>query len=108
LAFCQAAGRGCQNSIQPANAAAGLEVDRTGVAPVDWEEIAADLSHGQGRVAAKVVSVEQMTALAKSYRRQRRRLVFTNGCFDLLHTGHATCLRAAAELGGLAGCRRQQ
>jgi D-beta-D-heptose 7-phosphate kinase/D-beta-D-heptose 1-phosphate adenosyltransferase len=42
-----------------------------------------------------------MIALADTYRRQGRTLVFTNGCFDLLHIGHVTYLQEAARLGDI-------
>ncbi len=47
----------------------------------------------------KVVSVDEMAALAAEYRGRGKTLVFTNGCFDLLHVGHAEYLREAAALG---------
>src|SRR5262249_27530504 len=40
-----------------------------------------------------------LTALAAEYRLAGRRVVFTNGCSDLLHIGHVTCLQEAARLG---------
>ena len=40
-----------------------------------------------------------MLALADGYRRRGQSLVFTNGCFDLLHVGHAAYLQEAARLG---------
>jgi D-beta-D-heptose 7-phosphate kinase/D-beta-D-heptose 1-phosphate adenosyltransferase len=40
-----------------------------------------------------------MVVLADSYRRHGKTLVFTNGCFDLLHVGHVTYLQEASELG---------
>jgi len=40
-----------------------------------------------------------MASLAAAYRRKGKRVVFTNGCFDLLHVGHVTYLEEAAALG---------
>ena len=40
-----------------------------------------------------------MAALAAAYRRKGKTVVFTNGCFDLLHVGHVTYLEQAATLG---------
>jgi D-beta-D-heptose 7-phosphate kinase/D-beta-D-heptose 1-phosphate adenosyltransferase len=48
---------------------------------------------------SKVVGAEEMAALAAAYRRAGRTLVFTNGCFDLLHAGHVRYLQEAARLG---------
>lgn len=50
-------------------------------------------------MTAKTVAVEQLTDLGNKLRAERRRIVFTNGHFDLLHVGHLRYLQAAAELG---------
>ena len=94
--LCQASGLGWDATVPLANLAAGLEVERLGVAPVSRSEIAAESTAFR---SAKVVSLETMTYLADAYRRQGKTLVFTNGCFDLLHVGHAGYLRDAAQLG---------
>ena len=49
----------------------------------------------------KVVSLEKITRLCSAYRGDGRKIVFTNGCFDLLHIGHVTYLEAAARLGDI-------
>lgn len=47
----------------------------------------------------KLKSVEDLAAAREQAARENRRLVFTNGCFDLLHVGHVRYLQAARELG---------
>ena len=47
----------------------------------------------------KIVDAEQLAAVAKEMRDQGRKLVLTNGCFDLLHVGHVRYLQAARALG---------
>ena len=47
----------------------------------------------------KIVSAERAVAVAKELRDGGRKLVFTNGCFDLLHVGHVRYLAAARALG---------
>ena len=47
----------------------------------------------------KIVSAERAAAIAKELRAGNRKLVFTNGCFDLLHVGHVRYLAAARALG---------
>jgi rfaE bifunctional protein nucleotidyltransferase chain/domain len=47
----------------------------------------------------KVVSVEELAQIAKAMRAAGKRLVVTNGCFDLLHLGHVRYLQAARALG---------
>lgn len=49
----------------------------------------------------RVVSWEALARLREAWRRTGRRLVFTNGCFDLLHVGHLRYLRAARAHGDL-------
>jgi D-glycero-beta-D-manno-heptose 1-phosphate adenylyltransferase len=47
----------------------------------------------------KILSVEQLAKRAEEIRREGRKLVLTNGCFDLLHVGHVRYLEQARELG---------
>lgn len=47
----------------------------------------------------KIVTFSDMAAIAERLRAKGKTIVFTNGCFDLLHVGHVTYLSAAAELG---------
>lgn len=101
LGFCVAGGLEPFESAHVANIAAGLEVERFGVAPVKREEIGQFLRVCRNSTASKVVNVAEMTLLMDVYRRCGRRIVFTNGCFDLLHVGHITCLEQAAELGDI-------
>lgn len=49
--------------------------------------------------SAKILPVERAVELAGALRTQGRRLVFTNGCFDLLHPGHTRYLAEARKLG---------
>ena len=97
--LCRASGLSWDATVPLANLAAGLEVERLGVAPVSRSEIAAEIGATAASRSAKIVSLETMTYLADAYRRDGKTLVFTNGCFDLLHVGHAEYLREAAQLG---------
>ena len=47
----------------------------------------------------KILAAEQTRALGKEMHENGRKLVFTNGCFDLLHAGHVRYLQAARALG---------
>jgi len=47
----------------------------------------------------KIVSIEAMIAERERLRGEGKRLVFTNGCFDLLHPGHVSYLKQARSLG---------
>jgi rfaE bifunctional protein nucleotidyltransferase chain/domain len=52
-------------------------------------------------VSAKLKSIEELTAIAAQARRDGKSVVFTNGCFDILHRGHVHVLRQAKALGDL-------
>ena len=52
-------------------------------------------------MTSKIVTTEQLVPLLAQARAQRQRIVFTNGCFDLMHVGHTRYLQAAKELGDL-------
>ena len=47
----------------------------------------------------KVTSTEQLLPALRQARERKQRIVFTNGCFDLLHVGHTRYLQAARALG---------
>lgn len=51
--------------------------------------------------SAKIKSLAELAALRGEWRRGGKRVVFTNGCFDLLHAGHVRCLEAARREGDL-------
>jgi len=48
---------------------------------------------------SEVKSLEEMKAIREDLRRQKKKVVFTNGCFDLIHAGHVDYLKKARELG---------
>lgn len=47
----------------------------------------------------EVVRLERLLNIRKAAKREGKTVVFTNGCFDLLHRGHIECLRKAKEMG---------
>lgn len=47
----------------------------------------------------KCVTVRRLATIVQAKRHQRQRMVFTNGCFDILHAGHVGYLEAARKLG---------
>jgi rfaE bifunctional protein nucleotidyltransferase chain/domain len=50
-------------------------------------------------MTSKIVNAQELAARAEELRGNGRRLVFTNGCFDILHVGHVRYLAAARQLG---------
>src|SRR6266496_1539213 len=61
------------------------------------------LSFIKKNMNCKILDMEELAARAKELRAAGKKLVATNGCFDLLHVGHVRYLQAARALGdGLA------
>jgi len=80
-----------------ANAAASVAVSKVGTTVVTPEEVVRALEAGIA-TASKVLDAGQARAFVERERSRGRRIVFTNGCFDLLHAGHVHLLdRARAE-----------
>jgi D-beta-D-heptose 7-phosphate kinase/D-beta-D-heptose 1-phosphate adenosyltransferase len=99
LGLCLAGGLPLEQAVPLANVSAGLKLEKFGPAPVSREEVQAELA--SSGLADKRITLEHMARLAEQYRRVGRRVVFTNGCFDLLHVGHVAYLQQAAALGDL-------
>jgi D-beta-D-heptose 7-phosphate kinase/D-beta-D-heptose 1-phosphate adenosyltransferase len=98
LGLGQAAGLDLEESVAVASAAAGAEVAKIGAAPLAWEEVEEAFSEREVRPKRKIVNLDVMARLAEGYRREGRRIVLSNGCFDLLHAGHVAHLQEAAQL----------
>ncbi|GIW92750.1 MAG: bifunctional protein HldE [Pirellulaceae bacterium] len=81
-----------------ATLAAGRVVEQFGVVPVSRQELRQTVA-GKLLGQQKIVDLPTAARLAEYYRRQGKRIAFTNGCFDLLHAGHVMSLRAAAAEG---------
>jgi len=79
-----------------ANLAAGLVVGKLGAAAVSPGELIAALQEEPER---KLRTLEELRHLAASLRSRGKRIVFTNGCFDLLHVGHIRLLQNSRQLG---------
>lgn len=97
IAACLANGWPIRDSVQYSNLAAGIQVGKPGTSTVTLDEIRS-LSP-KGSPLSKVLSRDDATALRKKY--AGKRIVFTNGCFDILHIGHKRYLEQAAGLGDL-------
>ncbi len=84
-------------SARMANVAASLVVSKSGTSPVTGPELARALR--QGRTDRGLISREELAVEVAAARADGERIVFTNGCFDILHAGHVTYLEEAASLG---------
>jgi D-beta-D-heptose 7-phosphate kinase/D-beta-D-heptose 1-phosphate adenosyltransferase len=82
-----------------ANIAGGLEVERVGVVPITREEMLADILANSRGTQEKVCSLDDLEQQIVVRRSLGQRIVFTNGCFDILHAGHVSYLAQAADEG---------
>ncbi|MCB5184890.1 bifunctional D-glycero-beta-D-manno-heptose-7-phosphate kinase/D-glycero-beta-D-manno-heptose 1-phosphate adenylyltransferase HldE [Methylobacillus gramineus] len=87
-------------SLELANIAAGIVVGKVGTVPITRDYLLTELLSQQSAVQAdKVCNKDTLLARVQSWRSNGERIVFTNGCFDLLHAGHVTYLEAARKTG---------
>ena len=100
LALCLASGLEPETAVELANVAAGIVVGKVGTMPVQKHELLAALSpemalHAEDRVLKRADLVRRVGL----WRANHERVVFTNGCFDLLHVGHITLIEQARQFG---------
>jgi D-beta-D-heptose 7-phosphate kinase/D-beta-D-heptose 1-phosphate adenosyltransferase len=99
VGLCLASGADYDEAAALGNVAGGLEVERFGVALLTREEILRDLIEHHQPEGSKVLDRDHLALEVGRRRRAGQTVVFTNGCFDLLHPGHVRLLRQARALG---------
>jgi len=99
MAVAMAAGADMRTSLQLANIAGGLEVEKFGVATVSVEEIVSELLARHRGKTGKIQSIETLCSELDYHRKQHETIVFTNGCFDVLHRGHIDYLQFCKRQG---------
>ena len=87
-----------------ANTAAGLVVEKWGTHPVLLNELQAalraePLKPGAFASGDKITTIDNLVSVLKNKDERHRRVVFTNGCFDILHAGHVSYLEEARSRG---------
>jgi len=89
-----------ESAVQLANVAAGVVVGKVGTVPIQREELLGALSQGiLPAMDEKVVSLEPLLGRVSVWRSSGEHVVFTNGCFDILHIGHIRLLEEARRKG---------
>lgn len=102
LAVATAAGCDERTALQLANIAGGIEVEKFGVATVSVNEIVNEIiSRNRGKTGKIRDDLTALLDELNFHRQQGRTIVFTNGCFDLIHRGHIEYLRFCKEHGGV-------
>jgi D-beta-D-heptose 7-phosphate kinase/D-beta-D-heptose 1-phosphate adenosyltransferase len=99
LGLGMAAGLQLKEAITLANTAAGLVVAKVGTATVSKRELLQALKQTSEDIASKNKSLNEISQLCRKLRKNRKRIVMTNGCFDLLHAGHIRLFSASKQLG---------
>ena len=98
LAASMAAGDGLADATALANLAAGLVVGKLGTAAISGPELRramlADQNSGRG-----VMTAEQLQIVVQDAKAHGEKIIFTNGCFDIIHAGHVGYLAVAKQLG---------
>ncbi len=98
LALGLAAGLDFETAVQLANHAAGIVVGKPGAASVTRAELAGVLD-ASVRTTGDVLERAELLRRRAAWRAEKKRVVFTNGCFDVLHAGHVAYLREARAHG---------
>jgi len=106
-----ASGASIHNSVAIANTAAGIVVGKVGTATVSKQELTSALKIVMGKVGTATVDdqrlpskykdLSELPALVEDLKKKGKRLVLTNGCFDLLHAGHIMLFSASKQLGDI-------
>jgi D-beta-D-heptose 7-phosphate kinase/D-beta-D-heptose 1-phosphate adenosyltransferase len=89
-----------ETAAQVANLAAGIVVNKVGTVPIQREELLGALSQDLAlHMDGKILPLKRLLSRVATWRLAGDRVVFTNGCFDILHVGHITLLEAARRKG---------
>lgn len=80
-----------------ANTSAGIVVGKVGTATVSRQELSSALKHDD--ISLKHKDLSELPVLIQDMKKKGKRLVMTNGCFDLLHAGHIMLFSASKKLG---------
>ena len=101
LAMARCAGADWVEAVALSNIASGLEVEKYGSVPITPAEIKLELLSEQHEHLGKQRTLEQLVPELARHRAAGRRIVFTNGCFDLIHLGHVKYFQFARAQGDL-------
>lgn len=104
LALCVGSGLTFPHGAKVANLAAGIVVGKVGTQPINLLELQSSLGTTGvdapiSGITQKLASLSSAITQSEAWKTGRQRIVFTNGCFDLLHPGHVHLLNQAKTLG---------
>jgi D-beta-D-heptose 7-phosphate kinase/D-beta-D-heptose 1-phosphate adenosyltransferase len=87
------------DAVQLANLAAGIVIGKVGTSAVNREELLAGLEQYNRLGTGKLALADEIVRRVNAWRQAGDRVVFTNGCFDILHVGHVSLLEYAKHQG---------
>ena len=99
LASCLAQCYNIEDAVKTANCAAGIQVGKVGTASVYMSEVREVMDGAGSSCKTKIMDIQSLDDLVK--RSPDKKIVFTNGCFDILHVGHKRYLEKARALGDM-------
>lgn len=101
LSVTTAAGLDHLTSVQIANLAAGVQVEKFGAATVTVDEVVNEIVRLHRSSEGKIRQMADIGREMEWHRRQGDKIVFTNGCFDVLHRGHTEYLQFCRRCGDI-------
>lgn len=84
-----------EESVILSNQSAGLTVEKRGTSTITKEELKESFSKQE----SKIKTIEELKPIIDKLKENNKKIVFTNGCFDILHSGHTHLLKEAKSLG---------
>jgi len=100
LGFTLACDYGIDNAVKFSNLAAGVVVGKIGSSTATLNEIIEyESSLNKSSSEEHIKTLNEITVLSEELRARGKKIVFTNGCFDLLHAGHVKYLETAKSFG---------
>jgi len=99
LGLALAAGQPFKEAVSLANTAAGIVVGKVGTAAVTQKELSEALKASAAGTAPKHKTLKELSELCRKLQKDGKRIVLTNGCFDLLHVGHIKLFSTSKKLG---------
>ncbi|MFH1307844.1 MAG: bifunctional heptose 7-phosphate kinase/heptose 1-phosphate adenyltransferase [archaeon] len=97
LALALSVGSSIEEAAIISNHAAGIAVGKKGTYPVSLKELKSKFEYQQ----MKIVNLDELKRIVEDNKRKGKKIVWTNGCFDLIHIGHVRYMQDAKKLGDI-------
>jgi D-beta-D-heptose 7-phosphate kinase/D-beta-D-heptose 1-phosphate adenosyltransferase len=88
-----------KESVVLSNKAAGIVVGKQGTIPISYEELKQTIS--EKVILSKIITQENLDSILANLRSKNKKIVFTNGVFDIIHRGHIYYLQKTKQLGDI-------